>query len=108
MDHLEANIIRLRDQIAAIAAAFACAHAVGLIDLSHRLPQGALLGGGPAGRWIGLALCALVYAIVLTWLYRRRLVAGPLYRCGATRPHEDYGKPYRPGTSQLLEGWHYR
>jgi hypothetical protein len=105
---LDPHILRLRDYAAAIAAALACAHGIGLVELTPIVPQGALLASGLAGQGIGLAVCAFVYAIVLTALYRRRLVAGPLYRCGATRPREDYAKPYQPGTSRLLEGWHYR
>ena len=99
---------RMRDHLAALAAAMLCAHAIGLVHLSGYVPQGTLLIDGRAGQLAGVALCAFVHAIVLTALYRRRLVAGPLYRCGETRPTDAFGKPYRPGTSRLLESWHYR
>ena len=101
-------LLRMRDHLAALSAAVLCAHAIGLIHLSGHVPQGSLLIAGRAGQLAGVALCALVHAIVLTALYRRRLVAGPLYRCGETRPLHAYGQPYRPGTSSLLESWHYR
>lgn len=103
-----ATLLKLRDHLAAMVASVLCAHAIGLIRLSDLVPQGTLLIDGRAGQLIGVALCALVHAIVLTLLYRRRLVAGPLYRCGETRPLHAYGQPYRPGTSSLLESWHYR
>lgn len=102
------TLLKMRDHLAALAAAVLCAHAIGLVRLLDSLPQGTLLIEGRAGQLTGVALCALVHAIVLTALYRRRLVAGPLYRCGETRPVDAYGKPYRPGTSRLLESWHYR
>ena len=105
---LPAPILKLRDHIVAVAATLACAHAIGLIQLHPGVPHGALLAAGSAGQGIGLALCALAYAIMITLLYRRRLVAGPLYRCGATRPYRDYAKPYQQGTSSLLDSWHYR
>lgn len=104
----DAHILRLRDHAVAISAALACAHAIGLVELARMVPQCARLADSLAGQGIGLGLCALVYAIVLTPLYRRRLVAGPLYRCGATRPYLDYAKRYQPGTSRLLDSWHYR
>lgn len=102
------TLLRMRDHLAALAAAMLCAHAIGLIRLSDFVPHGSLLIEGRAGQLIGVALCALAHAIVLTALYRRRLVAGPLYRCGETRPADAYGRPYRQGTSRLLESWHYR
>lgn len=102
------TLLRMRDHLAALAAAVLCAHSIGLVRLLDFLPQGSLLIEGRAGQLTGVALCALVHAIVLTALYRRRLVAGPLYRCGETRPLQAYGQPYRPGTSRLLESWHYR
>lgn len=105
---LSFTLLRIRDHLAALAAAMLCAHAVGLVRLADFIPQGSLLIDGRAGQLGGVALCALVHAIILTGLYRRRLVAGPLYRCGETRPADDYGKPYRPGTSSLLQSWHYR
>ncbi|WP_017670053.1 hypothetical protein [Blastomonas sp. AAP53] len=104
----DSHIFRLRDHAIAILAALACAHAIGLVELSRSIPHGALLAAGTAEQGIGLALCTLAHALVLTWLYRRRMKPGPLYRCGATRPYRDYAKPYQRGTSQLLEGWHYR
>ena len=105
---LHAHILKLRDHIVAIAATLACAHAIGLIQLHPVVLHGALLAAGLTGQGTGLALSALVYAIILTLLYRRRLVVGPLYRCGATRPHRDYARPYQRGTSPLLDSWHYR
>jgi hypothetical protein len=102
------RLLRLRDHLAALAASIACAHVIGLVRLVPLLPQADLLIAGRPGQLIGVALSALVHALVLSLLYRRRLVAGPLYRCGATRAAEDYGRPYRPGTSTLLQGWHYR
>ena len=105
---LSFTLLRMRDHLAALAAAMLCAHAIGLIRLSDFIPHGSLLIEGRVGQLTGVALCALVHAFVLTGLYRRRLVAGPLYRCGETRPADAYGKPYRPGTSRLLESWHYR
>lgn len=103
-----ANILKLRDHIAAMAASLACAHGIGLIDLHPAIPQGSLLADGLAGQVVGLALSALAYAIIATLLYRHRLVRGPLYRCGETRPHRDYAQPYQKGTSSLLDSWHYR
>lgn len=103
-----ANILRLRDHMIAVAATLACAHGIGLIELHPAIPQGSLLADGLAGQAVGLALSALAYAIIVTLLYRRRLVAGPLYRCGETRPHGDYARPYQRGTSTLLDSWHYR
>lgn len=105
---LPVTLLRMRDHLAALAAAVLCAHAIGLVCLSDFIPHGSLLIEGHAGQLIGVALCALAHAIVLTALYRRRLIAGPLYRCGETRPPDAYGQPYRPGTSRLLESWHYR
>ncbi len=101
-------LLRIRDHLAALAAAISCAQAIGLVCLFDGLPHGTLLIEGRAGQLLGVALCALAHAIVLAALYRRRLVAGPLYRCGETRPAETFDTPYRPGTSSLLESWHYR
>lgn len=101
-------LLKIRDHLAALAVSLLCAHAIGLIRLAEFLPQGELLIAGRPGQAVGVAVCALVHAILLHLLYRRRLVAGPLYRCGETRPADAYGKPYRPGTSTLLESWHYR
>ena len=102
------TLLRMRDHLAALAVAILCAHAIGLVRLSDFVPRGSLLIEGRAGQLIGVALCALAHAIVLTALNRRRLVAGPLYRCGETRPPDASDQQYRPGTSRLLESWHYR
>lgn len=100
--------LRMRDHLAALAVSVLFAQAIGLIRIVDLAPHGALLVEGRAGQLAGVALCALGHALVLTSLHRRRLSAGPLYRCGETRPPHAYGKPYRSGTSSLLESWHYR
>ncbi|MDM7955091.1 hypothetical protein [Blastomonas sp.] len=99
---------RLRDHLAALLAALASAYAIGLADLAGYLPQGVAALDRPSGQIIGTAVCLLVYALVLTWACRRRLVAGPLYHCGESRPARDYGSRYEPGPDRLLEGWQYR
>lgn len=103
-----ANFPKIRDHLAAVLAALAAAHAIGLIDIAGYLPQGALALDRLPAQIIGVALCGLVYAIVITTLVRRRLVKGPLYRCAETRPAQDYGKAYHPASKRLLESWQYR
>lgn len=102
------SLLILHDHLAAALATLASAHVIGLISLSGALPQGTRALDPFAGYVIGTALCGLVYALVATLLYRRRLVAGPLYRCGQSRPADAYRTPYEPGTVRLLEGWQYR
>ncbi len=101
-------ILKARDHLAALLAALACGHVIGLIDLLGALPSGAIALDRLSGQMIGAVLCCLVYAIVLTMLYRRRLVSGPLYRCGETRPVTDHGRRFEPGPARLLDGWQYR
>ena len=103
-----ARILKWRDHATALLAALATAHVLGLIDLAGWLPPGFRASRDPAGLIIGAAICGLVHAIVLAALYRRRLVKGPLYRCAESRPAQDFGKPYRPGTARLFDGWQYR
>lgn len=103
-----AHILRWRDHAAAVLAALATAHAIGLVELAGWVPHGQLAPGGPFRVLLGAAVCGIVYALVVGLLYRRRLVAGPLYRCGETRPAEDFGKPYHPSGDRLLESWQYR
>ncbi|PXW67620.1 hypothetical protein C7451_12617 [Blastomonas natatoria] len=105
---LALTLLKVRDHVAALGASLLCAQAAGLIWVVPFLRKGELLIDGRAGQLVALALCALVYAVLLHLLYRRRLVAGPLYRCGETRPPGAYGKPYHTGSSTLLESWHYR
>jgi hypothetical protein len=102
------TLLKIRDHLAAALAALACAHAIGLLDLSAVLPRGVLALPGLPGQVIGAAVCGLVYAFAVTLLYRRRLVAGPLYRCGATRPAHFHEHTFKPGGQRLLEGWQYR
>ncbi len=102
---------KARDHLAAMLATLACAHIVGLLGLAGAarfLPHGVIALDPVSGQLIGAAMCGLTYALVLTWLVRRRLVAGPLYRCGESRPDADYGKSFAPGESRLLDGWQYR
>jgi hypothetical protein len=101
-------LFSVREHCGALLAALAAAHAIGLVEMSALVPRAMLAGAMPTGQLIGTAVCAMVYVIVLAWLHRRRLVPGPLYRCGETRPPEAYGKAYIPGTTRLLEGWQYR
>lgn len=101
-------ILKARDHLAALLAALVCGHVIGLIDLAGALPRGVMALDRFSGQIIGAAMCGLVYAIVLTTLYRRRLVSGPLYRCGETRPVTDYGRRFESGSVKLLDGWQYR
>ncbi|WP_430386581.1 hypothetical protein [Blastomonas fulva] len=104
-------LLRVRDHLAAMLATLVCAHTIGLVDLAglaRMLPHGVIGLDKGTGQLIGAALCGLTYALVLTWQLRRRLVAGPLYRCGESRPDADYGKSFAPGDSRLLDGWQYR
>lgn len=103
-----ANILRSRDHLTAMLAALAAAYATGPSGLADWWPQGLLSPDRLPGQAIGTGICVLVYALIATWLSRRRLVTGPLYRCGASRPARDYGKRFEPGRARLLESWHYR
>lgn len=103
-----APMLKVRDHLTALLATLACAHVIGLISVAGFLPHGSITLDRPSGQILGAVLCGLVHAIVLTLLYRRRLVAGPLYRCGESRPAADYGKRYEPGTDRILDSWHYR
>lgn len=103
-----AKILKVRDHLTAVLATLASAHIIGLIELVGWLPRGTLALSHVSGQLLGAALCGVVYAIVITLLCRRRLVAGPLYRCGETRPAQDYGRAFHAGEHRLLDGWQYR
>lgn len=100
--------LMIRDHLAALLAAMACAHIIGLVSLAGFLPRDFLALDRFSGQLVDAALCLLVYASMLAALYRRRLVTGPLYRCGETRPVTDYGKQFEPGPVRLLDSWQYR
>ncbi|WP_373488336.1 hypothetical protein [Blastomonas sp.] len=100
-------IISWRDHALAGTATLATAHAIGLIETFDWLPQGMTAITGLAGLMLAAAACGLVYALVLGLLYRRRLVAGPLYRCGESRPAEAYDKPYEANGDRLFDHWQY-
>lgn len=102
-----ATPLKLRDHLTALLGALALAHIIGLADRAGYLPYGVVGLDPVAGQMIAMASCVLVYALAASWLYRRRLVAGPLYRCGASRPAGDYGTRFEPGRDRLLDGWHY-
>jgi len=102
------NILKWRDHAVAVLVALASAHGIGLVDLASWLPRSSLSINGLPGVLMGAALCGLAYVLVLGMLYRRRLVTGPLYRCGETRPKSNFGKCYQPGDTRLLDSWQYR
>lgn len=102
-----ASLLKLRDRLVALLAAFGVAGATGFADLTDNLPKDELIHGQPLEQVVGMALGAIAYAIMMTWLYRKRLVKGPLFRCGESRPASDYGTRFEPGGVRLLDGWHY-
>lgn len=103
-----ASLLKIRDHAIAVLLAVAAWHVVGLIDVVGFLPHATVALDRLSGQAIGMALCGLVYAIVITALARRRVVAGPLYRCGETRPASDHGKSFAHGSGRLLDSWQYR
>lgn len=102
------TLAKFRDHLAALLAALACGHVIGLVDVFGVLPDGVMALDRLSGRLIDAALCALVYGIVLTVMHRQRVVSGPLYRCGESRPVADYSRRFETGSVRLLDGWQYR
>lgn len=103
-----ARLLKWHDHAAALLAALLIAHVIGLIELASWLPQGALAMHGLRGQMIAVGVCVLSHLVLLAAMRRRRIVKGPLYRCGETRPLGDLGAPYQSTGERLLDGWQYR
>lgn len=102
------KLLKWHDHAAALLAALVVAHVIGLIEFASWLPQGSVTLDGLRGQMIAAAVCVLSYLVLLAAMRRRRIVKGPLYRCGETRPVGDLGASYQSTGDRLLDGWQYR